>query len=102
MNLTVLKPYYRKQGERNLYYRNYVDVINKKFKQVTDDKLLAVGINNIRYYEHYILYFYALLENAKHFFERIMLNLITKEIRNAVMKRARLLNDSNIKPVMLS
>ena len=54
MNLTVNCTI---EKRKELFYKNYIDAISKKFKEVADKELLAMGINNIQYYERCILYF---------------------------------------------
>ena len=95
MNLTVLKMFFIKKKHETIFYRNYKSFDCLKFKQALNRELMKHGLNNIDYDNFHKIVLSILNAHAPLKKKHLRANhasFVTKELRKAVMKRARLRN----------
>ena len=94
MNLTVLKMFFMKQQHETIFYRNCKKFDNLKFKEALNRELMKHGLNNIDYENFHEIVLSILNAHAPLKKKHVRANhasFMTKEIRKAVMKRAKLI-----------
>ena len=95
MNLTVLKMFFTKQKHETIFYRNYKKFDNLKFKEALNRELMKHDLNNIDYENFHEIVLSILNAQAplkKKYLIANHASFVTKELRKAVMKTARLRN----------
>ena len=95
MNLTVLKKFFTKRKYDTIFYRNYKQLDNLKFKKALNRELMKHDLNNIDYEDFHEIVLSILNAHAPLKKKHLRANhasFVTKEFRKAVMKKARLRN----------
>ena len=95
MNLTVLKKFFTKRKYDTIFYRNYKQLDNLKFKKALNRELMKHDLNNIDYEDFHEIVLSILNAHAPLKKKHLRANhasFVTKEFRKAVMKNARLRN----------
>ena len=96
LTFTVLKQHFPKQKPRVVIHRQYKNFRNDYFRIELENALLKYDFNNIDY-DNFIKTFLTVL--AKHapikkkYLKANHINFVTKQLRKAIMKRSKLLND---------
>ena len=95
MNLTVLKEFFTKRKYDTIFYRNYKQLDNLKFKKALNRELMKHDLNNKDYEIFHNSVLSILNAHAPVKKKHLRANhasFVTKEFRKAVMKNARLRN----------
>ena len=95
MNLTVLKKFFTKRKYDSIFYRNYKQLDNLKFKKALNRELMKHDLNNKDYEIFHNSVLSILNAHAPVKKKHLRANhasFVTKEFRKAVMKNARLRN----------
>ena len=96
LTFTVLKQHFPKQKPRVVIHPQYRIFRNDYFRIELESALLKYDFNNIDY-DNFIKTFLTVL--AKHapikkkYLKANHINFVTKQLRKAIMKRSKLLND---------
>ena len=96
LSFTVLKQHFPKQKPRAVIHPQYRNFRNDYFRIELESALLKYDFNNIDY-DNFIKTFLTVLTKhapiKKKYLKANHINFVTKQLRKAIMKRLKLLND---------
>ena len=95
MNITVLKIFFNKEKHETVFFRNYKKFDNSAFREALNRELLKHDLNNIEYdtFQEIIVSLLNVYAPLKRKFLRANhASFVTKELRKAIILRARLRN----------